>query len=94
MFLNENMSENVIQTQPGQLIEISILESIFEDRPLTFINRLRKDLLINVPELCEKVNKNMLYFGFSSGSSDCMYIYLQKKKWWLMFVCRVIEKIY
>lgn len=75
------MSKRLTKRPSRQLLKNTELKSIFRNRPLSFVNKLRNELINKFPNLCEKVNTNSYYFGFSVGDNkDAIYIYLQKKK--------------
>lgn len=74
-------TNNIIRNLSGELINNIKLASIFEENSLVIINKLRNDLINEFPNLCEKVNINSKYFGFSTkDNNDAIYIYLQKNK--------------
>lgn len=73
-------SENVIKSKSGLLPE-KTWQLFLLGYKTQFLNWLRVELSANRDQLVEKFNKGLMYFGYSlKGSSDCIYLYIQKKK--------------
>ncbi len=70
---------NQIFRAKSTLLDDCFFQPELQEYSTAVLDKIRKALAEAVPELSEKFNTSSLYFGYSVGEDDKVYIYVQKK---------------